>query len=787
MNPLSAWTFYRRHKQRAALLLSIICASTIGLYLLGALSLAIFYAPDHAGNVFLRNFGAVVPVDGNELDPTVVAQIRANPDVARIIPVKSGIEIEVPDPVRGDTDFYLLGLQGTDIDYVLEKNGLTLREGRFPQPRASEIILSEKLAAALALQEGDTIDRSMEPELYDDILEPMKVVGIMTGGVRLMIVPYEYLNNHERYRNKVVSALLVEAQEGCQRAVDDFLVNEIQSRQVAVDTLQLLKERIAEDNLEFYTYGAPISIMLAVVVAVVIGVINQIALTQRLPEFGVLHATGYGKKWLTRRLVLETSVLAVAGWALGILLSWLILYLFKIAYFAPHGHDLNPTSFSPLVPVVLIPLAVIGFTVFSVRRIFLRLDAVAIVERRELSAESAPATPLKGVKSSPKPLAASTFYKRHKRRAITLIGVMTAAIMMVSLLIFNFTVTGDAEMASLNNWRQMSLVRSEVGPLDPGVAAQIRTYPAVERVIPTIMLRPLSMVIPPFSDATVYMFGVSEEDMAYLTELYDLELEEGHLPQPHTNEIIISQVTAQNRDLNVGGTIGSYDNPIYRDAPVLPTEMTISGIFARAAAPEDESWLSFASLEFLDSHEAYSGFGRHLLVVPKAGQKASLDEWLENNVASDQTSAVTYRQELARRQEDTRTAILTIAVVESVIAVVIALSLAVLNYIFVSQRRSEFGVLNALGWHRLRLVWRTVRETAFTTTTAWGFSVALCCIALLGLQVGVFAPLGLRFNFFNPTPWLSTLPIPIVVLVVTAGTIGRTLSRLDLVAVIERR
>jgi hypothetical protein len=96
-------------------------------------------------------------------------------------------------------------------------------------------------------------------------------------------------------------------------------------------------------------------------------------------------------------------------------------------------------------------------------------------------------------------------------------------------------------------------------------------------------------------------------------------------------------------------------------------------------------------------------------------------------------------------------------------------------------------VLNALGWHRLKLVWRTVRETAFTTTMAWGFSVALCCLALLGLQVGVFTPLGLRFNFFNPTPWLSTLPIPLMVLVVTAGTIGRTLSKLDPVTIIERR
>jgi ABC-type antimicrobial peptide transport system permease subunit len=785
MNPWSPLTYYRRHRRMTALLFSIICAGTVGLYLLGALSLAIFYTPDHAGSMFLSNFAAVVPIEGTELDPTVVAQIRANPDVARLIPVKSGIEIEVPDPVRGDTDFYLLGLQETDVGYVLEKNGLALGEGRFPQPRAGEIILSQQLAAALGLQVGDTIDRSVKPELYEDILEPMELVGIMAGDVRLAIIPYEYLNDHELYRDRAVSAFLVAPKEGRLTALDDFLVNEIQSRQTAVQTLQLLREQIAEDNLEFITYGTPISILMTVVIAVVIGVINQIALAKRLPEFGILHATGHSKKWLTRRLTLEISVLAALGWTVGITLSWLILYLFKVAYFAPHGHELDPLNLIPLPFAIPVPLAVVGLTVLSARRVFARLDAVAIVERRELGTEKS--LSLKGTESSPKPLAAATFYKRHKRRAITLIGAMAAAIMMVSFLIFNFAITADAGMVSLNKWKHMSLVQSEVGPLDPGITTWLRMHPSVERVVPTVMLYPLTMDIPPFSDASIQTFGLSAEDMAYVVELFDLGLKEGRLPRAYTNEIVISEVTAQNCHLKVGDALGSYENPVYRDAPVLPTELVISGIFARPAALEDETWLSFASLEFLNSHAGYAEFSRRLIAIPRAGQKATLDDWLENELTSNRVSAVTYGRELARKQESTRSLILTIAVIESAVAIVIALSLAVLNYIFVSQRRSEFGVLNALGWHRLKLVWRAVRETAFTTTMAWGFSVALCCIVLLGLQVGVFTPLGLRFDFFNPTPWLSTLPIPIMVLVVTAGTIGRTLAKLDPVTIIEMR
>ena len=130
---------------------------------------------------------------------------------------------------------------------------------------------------------------------------------------------------------------------------------------------------------------------------------------------------------------------------------------------------------------------------------------------------------------------------------------------------------------------------------------------------------------------------------------------------------------------------------------------------------------------------------------------------------------------------------LTIALLESVIALVAAVTLAVLNYISISERKSEFGVLHALGYGRVQLVWRATRETAFTTGVAWGVSAALFLIGLLYLQFRVFAPLGLRLDFFNLTPWLFTLPTPVAVLLVTTGTVARLLTRLDPVSIIERR
>jgi ABC-type antimicrobial peptide transport system permease subunit len=164
-----------------------------------------------------------------------------------------------------------------------------------------------------------------------------------------------------------------------------------------------------------------------------------------------------------------------------------------------------------------------------------------------------------------------------------------------------------------------------------------------------------------------------------------------------------------------------------------------------------------------------------------------MDDWLEDEVAGDDVLVGTYRQAYAEHQEHMRSILTTMGLMEVLFAVVTAVALATLNYIFVNQRRSEFGVLSALGHGDWPLVWRLLRETAFIAGIAWGLSIALCCLGILIFRFSVFVPLGLQMNLLNPIPWLFTLPIPIAVLAVTSGTVARILNKLDPVAIIERR
>jgi ABC-type lipoprotein release transport system permease subunit len=790
MNTLSTWTFYWRHKRRAALLLSLTAMVTAALYLMVALLWAIWIEPGRTNSLYLSHFSVVMPEsEAGGPDPAVIAPMRANPDVARVVPT-TRIWLQLPGVFSGDSmGFWLLGLTEADLPYIVEQCGAVLKEGQLPGPRTNGLLLSEEVAAGLEVQVGDSIHESINPELFGNIVTPLEVVGILESDVRLGLVSLEFLNDHEFYRDFSTQFLVV-AQPDREAAVDAYLRSEIRTPRTQVETLQTLNEVMADEYLKSLLVLIPIIAMVTIALSLVIGVANWIEYHRRLPEFGILNAVGLSKAWLLRRLTIETAALASAGWVTGIGLSWLILTILNATLFAAQGHHLSlAVLLGALALAIPVPAALIGLTLISARRILSRLDPVTIVERGQQGQESERIRKIRTSGSSPKPLASATFYSRHRRRAALLIGTMGLTILAVALTIFLLAASSDAKEPGLRYLSQVSIVRSPTMALDPGIVALIRTHPAVERVLPVApRFHLLGISIPPFVVAEASPFAVYAEGMAFLADLYGLELKEGRLPRPYTNEMVIPETVAQNRDLALGDVIGDPDHPAYPGAEALPAEFVVSGIFARPSAPEDENWLGFVSLEFLESHEAFPVPDvPPLIVVPKAGQKDALDDWLEYELAGQGVWVTTYRQELARAQNQTRNQILQMALLESVIASVAAIALAVLNHIFISQRQPEFGVLHALGHGRPRLVWRTVQETLFATGGAWILSVVLCLLGLVYLQYGVFESLGLRLDLTNLTPWLFTLPIPIAVVAVSSGTTARTLSRLDPVSIIERR
>jgi hypothetical protein len=369
--------------------------------------------------------------------------------------------------------------------------------------------------------------------------------------------------------------------------------------------------------------------------------------------------------------------------------------------------------------------------------------------------------------------------------------VLSMALMVVGVAfpIFLLSASADAMLPDFEYLRYVGEVSARGGnTMDPGVTARVRSHPAVNRVVQTIPLW-LHVVVPPGGGTQVNIYGVREAELPELMALFEVQLVEGRLPRTRSNEIVIPRASALNRGLRIGDTVGQSDQERRADADAdpmieddIPTEMVIVGLLDR-----NDLWVGFASLEYLESHERTASRSSRLLVVPADGRKDELDAWLEESVASAQANVTTYDALYGEFRQAIQAMFLLFAAVESTIAIVAAIALAALNHIFFAQRREEFGILHAVGRSRPWLVLRTTKETASTVSVAWLLGALVCVIGLVSFRALVYVPRGLVLNFYNPTPWLFTLPIPLAVIVVGTGTIARTLSRLDPLAVIEGR
>ena len=733
MNPLSPLTYYRRHKGSTLLLLVLISLMTLGVSVMVRLPDSFLEHMYYSESYVTR--ASLVSALGPSLDPRLVSQIRANPDVAQVIQER-GLQITLP-PISGG--FPWSCVSEADAPVLLDALGLCLKEGRLPRARTNELALSEAMARGMGVWIGDEVSRSLDDSgenWYAAIPTPLVVVGILKGDPSgpelsppLGLVSYEYIDSHGLFAPLWSPGLIVVAHPGREAQVNAFLGSEI-APHAQVRTQPQLIEKVARVSRGFHLMFGIVGILVAAAIALVVGIINQLAQSQRLTEFGMLHAVGHGRNRLIRRLTLETAGVAAIGWLLGLILSWGFFFLLKAGLYEPHGINLSLVNPTPIWFSIPIPLAAIAFTVWSTLRTFARLDAVAIIERDKLSMEAT--SRQAGVDHSlTKPLSSLTFYLRHRRRGLALVVTMGLMILGVAFPAFVFTPLIDTMVTVSEHLRQVSVVSPITGGnVDPGVVAQVKGYPDVAETMPAIRLR-TEVIVPPMARPNIFLYGVQADDLQTLLDLYGAQITEGRLPRPRTNELVLSQALAQNRNLHVGDRIGRVHYP--DEDEDIPTEMVIVGILSSPPGRED-FWTGFASLEYLQNHEFYASWPLHLLVVPVEGRKEAVDTWLMENIDSEQAVVQTWEDRQTSYRIGTAAILVLFGLLESVIAIVAAVALGILSYTFFVQRREEFGILNAIGHSRPWLVLRTVRESASAVVLAWLLGGVLCAICLLVLR-----------------------------------------------------
>jgi len=822
MNTLSPFSYCIRHKGQALLLLVLIGSLTLGVTTMVRLTDVVFDSmryPFHYLTRMSRLMPSAAPDIGWEsrasalgtLDSSMLTQIRAHPEVAAVLP-ENGLYVGVPMGMVIPVP--VLGVTEADLPVVMEACDLRLKEGSLISPRAGEIVLSEEIVRALDLTIGDQVSYEVNPDYYRTIGTELTLVGILESvpsdagpEVWAGFISYQYLDSHELYQPRATNWIIL-PRPGSRNAVDEFVSDLIAQNTGAPSPNYQYYEGEMKD-LVFGDVQGGIGVVMgfldalaAIAAALVVGIVHRIAITHRLPELGLLYATGYSKQSLVRRLVLEVAVIAAVGWAVGLVCEIAFAALLSRA-FAAQGLSLNVADPGLLLYTLPAPLIVVAWINASVRRTLKQLDPVAIIERGKLGMEETGDSGNKArdekqrrERSSPHPLSSWTFALRHRRRSMLLLAAIGLMVLGVALPRFLNTVQNESMLPQYISYTgRAAVVAPGVAyreiPLD--VVAQIRVHPTVAHVIPVKAMR-MIVNVPMYGElAPLPVYGVREQDLPILLDAYDLRLAEGELVQQRTDQVVLSSALALNRGLDLGGTIG---HPV-NEKDEMPTELTIVGLLestnsallqrAGYDVPSMPRWVAFASYEYVDSHERYAGTPTHMLVIPVEGRESEMETWLRESIASPRVEIQTLD-----KSYDSWQALVTISQGIGDIGVVIltgaaALALIILNYVFFAQRRDEFGTLHAVGHSRVALLARSLRESLSVTAAAWLGGAVFCLGGVLTINAVLYAPLGTGVDLTNLTPWLFTLPIPIAVAAASTGTIAWLLSRLDPVSVIEQR
>jgi ABC-type lipoprotein release transport system permease subunit len=327
---------------------------------------------------YSKNVLGVTPRGDPEMTPKIEKDIREQSPypIERIIRCRaSGAQVK---SIVGKWPFVVLGMKRDDLEYFLNKLGAERVEGRLPESGKPEVVISEPVARNLGLKLGDNLLSPDTQEMYSPL--PVKVVGIAQTTEWLMFndITYQQENHFPPIENVLVFGKDLETQD----KIDRWAYEEFRGERAQVLAYFQLEENTQEMFSILYRILDVVIGTLVLVITFMMGMQMNIYQSQRLVEFGLLQAIGYTKRQLIQRVFLETAIVIVSGWLLGVGSALLLLNVVKRILMDPRAFALNTLDQVSILYTVPIPIAITIVAVLTVTRRFRKFDPVGVVERR---------------------------------------------------------------------------------------------------------------------------------------------------------------------------------------------------------------------------------------------------------------------------------------------------------------------------------------------------------------------------------------------------------------------
>jgi hypothetical protein len=283
--------------------------------------------------------------------------------------------------LAGNAQFDLYGLDQPGMGQLLSLYGDRLVSGRLPKADVNEIAISEEIARSRHVWLGGKVGNAVDE--LDRLPDTFTVVGIIRGPTRLGVIPLEYMTEHYLFERRY-QGLVIVPQPGHEQAVHDQVQRLIGDSAFRMFDWPYIKGKIDSLIANLDTINRFLILLVTIVLALVVGLLNNLFFRQRMNEFGLLAAVGYSRWGLIMRVAWESLGVTLAAWIVGVGLGVAVLSWFNTIFMLPHGLLMNIFDWNVLALHTLpIPLMVFIFGMGTVAWQLLRLDPISIIERRD--------------------------------------------------------------------------------------------------------------------------------------------------------------------------------------------------------------------------------------------------------------------------------------------------------------------------------------------------------------------------------------------------------------------
>jgi len=329
----------------------------------------------------LRAFTVIAPARQAELDHSWRGRLEHDPAIEALVPVRA---LWVRHPmVIGEAYCPLLLADAARVREIAERAGLRLVAGRYPDDDHPGVALHEDVARARKLSVGSRFGTWVDA---DDTTPGAYIVqGLLGGDARLAVGTAGTGLFQSFLSARAPAYLLLYPRPGAKARMDAMLRD---ARVGGEPAFQVIDEAYMNERARKALANVPVlvnftALATSIVVALVVALLAVVGFQARQEEFALRLAIGQRRSHLLLELALESGVLALSSWMIGIAVGWLVLYAYDVLVFEPRGFLVRLLDARPLVASSMLPLVSVLASVTALGARLYRMDPVAILQRHE--------------------------------------------------------------------------------------------------------------------------------------------------------------------------------------------------------------------------------------------------------------------------------------------------------------------------------------------------------------------------------------------------------------------